>query len=50
MLFGGLTSRDEDRNLSREATHVTLPRKASSESATTRTAKPTQVVEERILR
>ncbi|TDG79160.1 hypothetical protein C5L34_002419 [Lentilactobacillus hilgardii] len=38
MLFGGLTSGDEDRNLSREATHVTLPRKASSESSTTRTA------------
>ena len=38
MLFGGLTSGDEDRNLSRAATDVTLPRKASSESLTTRTA------------
>ncbi len=38
MLLIGLTSDDEDRNYSREATDVTLPRKASSELITTRTA------------
>ena len=50
MLYSLRTSCDGERNNSSEVPDVTLPRKASSEKTTARTVKPTQVVEESILR
>ena len=50
MLYSLRTSCDGERNNSSEVPDVTLPRKASSEKTTARTGKPTQVVEESILR
>ena len=50
MLLSGLTSCDGERNYSSEVADVTLPRKASKEHVNCPYRKPTQVVEERILR